>query len=153
MIKSPLRYPGGKSRAIKFIAPLIPEFDEFREPFVGGGSVFVYLKQKFPNKKFWINDIYENLYHFWKQTQQNPDKLIEQIHYWRDNFKVGKELHKYLIENIDSFDDLKKAAAFFVFNRITFSGTTESGGFSNAAFNKRFTQSIRNKRQKCLHFS
>ena len=141
MIKSPLRYPGGKSRAIKFIAPLIPEFDEFREPFVGGGSVFVYLKQKFPNKKFWINDIYENLYHFWIQAQQNPDELIHQIQYWRDNFKVGKELHKYLLENIDGFDSLKKAAAFFVFNRITFSGTTESGGFSNAAFNKRFTQS------------
>ncbi len=141
MIKSPLRYPGGKSRAIKFIAPLIPEFDEFREPFLGGGSVFVYLKQKYPNKKFWINDIYENLFHFWNQAQQNPDELIEQIQYWRDNSNNGKELHKYLIENIDNFNNLKKAAAFFVFNRITFSGTTESGGFSKAAFNKRFTQS------------
>jgi len=141
MIKSPLRYPGGKSRAIKFIAPLIPEFDEFREPFVGGGSVFVYLKQKFPNKKFWINDIYENLYHFWKQTQQNPKRLIEQIQHWRDNATVGKELYKYLLDNIDKFDDLNKAAAFFVINRITFSGTTESGGYSNAAYNKRFTQS------------
>ena len=141
MIKSPLRYPGGKSKAIKYIAPLIPDFDEFREPFVGGGSVFVYLKQKFPNKKFWINDIYENLYHFWKELQQNPEKLIQQIQYWKDNSKVGKDLHKHLIENIDNFDNLNKAAAFFVFNRITFSGTTESGGFSNAAFNKRFTQS------------
>ncbi len=141
MIKSPLRYPGGKSRAIKFIAPLIPEFDEFREPFVGGGSVFVYLKQKYPDKNFWINDIYENLYHFWVQVQQNPNELIRQIQSWHDNFKVGKELHRYLLENINNFDSLKKAAAFFVFNRITFSGTTESGGFSNAAFNKRFTQS------------
>ena len=141
MIKSPLRYPGGKSKAIKFIAPLIPEFEEFREPFVGGGSVFVYLKQKYPKRKFWINDIYENLYHFWKQCQQNPDELIKQIQYWRDNSNEGKELHKYLLENIESFDDLNKASAFFVFNRITFSGTTESGGFSNAAFNKRFTQS------------
>ncbi len=141
MIKSPLRYPGGKSRAIKFITPLIPEFKEYREPFVGGGSVFVYLKQKYPNRRFWINDIYENLYHFWKQLQQNPEKLIHQIQYWKDNSEIGKDLHKYLIENIDSFDNLNKAAAFFVFNRITFSGTTESGGFSNAAFNKRFTQS------------
>jgi len=141
MIKSPLRYPGGKSRAIKVIAPLIPEFDEFREPFVGGGSVFIYLKQKYKNKKFWINDIYENLYHFWNQAQRNPDELIEQIQYWKDNFEDGKKLHRYLIENIDKFDVLKKAAAFFVVNRITFSGTTESGGFSNSAFNKRFTQS------------
>jgi DNA adenine methylase len=141
MVKSPLRYPGGKSKAIKYIAPLIPDFDEFREPFVGGGSVYIYLKQKFPNKKFWINDIYENLYHFWKELQQNPKKLIQQIQYWKDNSKVGKDLYKHLMENIDSFDNLNKAAAFFVFNRITFSGTTESGGFSNAAFNKRFTQS------------
>ncbi len=141
MIKSPLRYPGGKSRAIKFIAPLIPEFEEYREPFVGGGSVFVYLKQKYPKRKFWINDIYENLYHFWKKCQENSDELIKQIQYWRDNADEGKELHKFLIENIDGFDKLKKAAAFFVFNRITFSGTTESGGFSNAAYNKRFTQS------------
>ncbi len=141
MIKSPLRYPGGKSKAIKFISPLIPEFNEFREPFVGGGSVFVYLKQKFPHKKFWINDIYKNLYLFWQQLQQNPQKLIQQIQYWKNNSSNGKELHKYLLENIDNFDNLNKAAAFFVFNRITFSGTTESGGFSNAAFNKRFTQS------------
>jgi DNA adenine methylase len=141
MIKSPLRYPGGKSRAIKFIAPLIPKFDEFREPFVGGGSVFVYLKQKYPNRKFWINDIYENLYHFWKQLQQNPEELLEKIQYWKDNSIDGKELHQYLLANIEGFDELNKAAAFFIFNRITFSGTTESGGFSNAAFDKRFTQS------------
>jgi len=148
MIKSPLRYPGGKSRAVKIIAPLIPEFDEFREPFLGGGSVFVYLKQKYPNKIFWINDIYLNLFHFWKQTQENPTKLITQIQQWKDEFQNfpdnknrGKELHRFLIENINKFDDLKKAAAFFAFNRITFSGTSESGGFSNTAFEKRFTQS------------
>ncbi len=141
MIKSPLRYPGGKSRAVKFIAPLIPDFEEYREPFVGGGSVFVYLKQRYPKKNFWINDIYENLYHFWRQAQNNSDELIKQIQHWKNNKKTGKELYRYLIENIDSFDDLRKAAAFFVFNRITFSGTTESGGFSNAAYNKRFTQS------------
>ena len=139
MIKSPLRYPGGKSRAIKIISPIVPEFDEFREPFVGGGSVFIHLKQKYPNKKFWINDLYPNLFHFWKQTQQNVDELIKQVYEWRNEFKNGKELHKYLLDNIDTFDDLKKASAFFVFNRITFSGTTESGGFSKAAFEKRFT--------------
>ena len=141
MIKSPLRYPGGKSRAVKIISPIVPEFEEYREPFVGGGSVFVYLKQKYPNRKYWINDLHSNLYHFWKQTQVNIDELIEQIYNWRNKFENGKELHRYLLNNIDTFDDLKKASAFFVFNRITFSGTSESGGFSNAAFERRFTVS------------
>lgn len=141
MIKSPLRYPGGKSRAVKTIAKIIPDFDEFREPFLGGGSVFIYLKQKYSHKKYWINDIYNNLYLFWKHTQIDIDGLINQINYWKINFTDGKGLFKYLINNIEQFDDLKKAAAFFVFNRITFSGTTESGGFSNSAFLNRFTQS------------
>jgi len=141
MIKSPLRYPGGKNRAVKIIAPLIPEFDEYREPFVGGGSVFIYLKQKYPNKKYWINDLYPNLYHFWNKCKNDITSLIKQINEWKNIYKNGKELHRFLLDNIDDFDDLKKASAFFVFNRITFSGTTESGGFSNAAFEKRFTLS------------
>ena len=141
MIKSPLRYPGGKSRAIKIISPIIPEFEEFREPFLGGGSVFVFLKQRYPSKTYWINDLYPNLFHFWKQTQQNLDKLIEQVFAWRSEFDNGKVLHRYLLDNIETFDKLKKESAFFVFNRITFSGTSESGGFSNAAFEKRFTLS------------
>jgi len=71
MIKSPLRYPGGKSRAINIIANLIPDFEEFREPFVGGGSVFIYAKQKFKDKKFWINDLYFDLYKFWEVSQKD----------------------------------------------------------------------------------
>ncbi|MBI4646877.1 MAG: DNA adenine methylase [Bacteroidia bacterium] len=139
MIKSPLRYPGGKSRAVELISKLVPQFDEFREPFVGGGSLFIYLKQKYSHKKFWINDIYTNLYHFWHECQKNTEFLISQIYEWKKNYAEGKELFMYLHKNIDRFDNLKKASAFFVFNRITFSGTTESGGFSNAAFHKRFT--------------
>ena len=92
MIKSPLRYPGGKSRAIKTIIPLIPKFNEFREPFLGGGSVYVHLKQKFTNRKFWINDIYKNLYHFWKQAQENPDKLVKRIQFFKDNHTMGKRV-------------------------------------------------------------
>jgi DNA adenine methylase len=141
MIKSPLRYPGGKSRAVKKISALVPDFKEYREPFVGGGSIFVYLKQMYPEKKFWINDLYENLFHFWNNCKNNPKELIKQILLWKNDFDIGKELYKYLLTNIDNFDESKKAAAFFVFNRITFSGTTESGGFSNAAFTGRFTDS------------
>lgn len=141
MIKSPLRYPGGKSRAVELINTLVPDFNEFREPFVGGGSVFVSLKQQYPNKKYWINDIYYELYKFWDITQNHIDDLIEQIYFWRNKFTEGKELHRYLIDNKSKFNEIEIASAFFIFNRITFSGTTESGGFSNQAFKERFTVS------------
>lgn len=141
MIKSPLRYPGGKSRAVELISQLIPEYDEFREPFLGGGSVFIYAKQRFPHKKYWINDLYLELYKFWEMTQKDVDKLIDQIYLWREQYPVGKELHKFLNNNLEKFDDLERAAAFFVYNRITFSGTSLSGGFSESAFTGRFTES------------
>lgn len=141
MIKSPLRYPGGKSRAIDLIAKLIPEFDEYREPFLGGGSIFVYLKQLYPNKKFWINDIYSELYKFWEVSQNNINSLVDQINTWKVKYQNGKELYNYLRSNKDKFNDIQIAGAFFVFNRITFSGTTESGGYSNQAFLNRFTES------------
>lgn len=141
MIKSPLRYPGGKSRAVDLISTLIPEYDEFREPFLGGGSVFIYAKQRFPSKKYWINDIYFELFKFWEMTQKDVDALIDQIYFWREKYPIGKELYKFLNENMDNFADLEKAAAFFVYNRITFSGTTLSGGYSEGAFTGRFTES------------
>ncbi len=141
MIRSPLRYPGGKSRAVEKIGALIPDFNEFREPFVGGGSVFINLRQKIPGKKFWINDKYTHLATFWKVLQNDSEKLLEQIWNWKREFSGGKELFYFLREKIKNFNEIETAAAFFVFNRITFSGTTEAGGFSLQAFEKRFTDS------------
>ena len=141
MIKSPLRYPGGKSRAVDLVSTLIPEFDEFREPFLGGGSIFIYLKQRFPKKKFWVNDLHFNLFKFWEMCQKDVNEVIDKVYEWRNQFTNGKELHKFLTDNISNFNDLEKVSVFFIFNRITFSGTSESGGYSEQAFHGRFTES------------
>ena len=43
--RSPLRYPGGKQKAIDKIAKMLPaKAGEYREPLVGGGSVYFYAK-------------------------------------------------------------------------------------------------------------
>ncbi|MDR2644919.1 MAG: DNA adenine methylase [Endomicrobium sp.] len=141
MIKSPLRYPGGKSRAVDLISSLIPDFDEYREPFLGGGSLFINLKQILPNKVFWINDLYEELYKFWKYSREDMRRLIDKIYEWKSKYVNGKELYKFLKANTNSFNDLETAAYFFIYNRITFSGTSLSGGYSESAFNSRFTES------------
>ena len=141
MIKSPLRYPGGKSRAVDLIATLVPAFDEYREPFLGGGSIFLYLKQCYPFKQFWVNDLYLELYKFWEMSQSNIEAVIEKVYHWKNKFAEGKDLHKFLTLHIAQFNDLEKAAAFFIFNRITFSGTSESGGYSQQAYTGRFTES------------
>lgn len=141
MIKSPLRYPGGKSRAVKIISKLLPDFEEFREPFLGGGSIYLHTKQTYPNKKYWVNDLYLELYKFWEYAQKDINKLMDKIYEWRNEFPIGRDLHNFLKQNLNQFNDLERASAFFIFNRITFSGTTLSGGFSEGAFTGRFTES------------
>ncbi|MCA1991451.1 MAG: DNA adenine methylase [Coleofasciculus sp. S288] len=145
MIRSPLRYPGGKSRAIKQIAKYLPKsFLEYREPLVGGGSVFFHIKQTLPNIQYWINDLNEDLYCFWKVAQSNLQQLVEEIEYRRDTYVDGKALFEELTSNDINFEGLtsdERAVRFFILNRITFSGTVEAGGFSKEAFEKRFTYS------------
>lgn len=140
-IKSPLRYPGGKSRALKQIIPIIPQFKEFREPMVGGGSVFFAERQLFPEAKFWINDFNKELFLFWKFCKENIRLLIQEIERLKKEYPQGKELYLASLNGKDNLTDLQRAARFFILNRITFSGLAESGGYSKESFKARFTLS------------
>ena len=143
MIKSPLRYPGGKSRAIQRMKHLLPEeFIEYREPFVGGGSFFIFLKQKRPDLKIWINDLNPELYYFWKHAQIDSEKLAHELSQIKKRRQNGQELFDELLQTeISSLTELERAIRFFILNRITFSGVVEAGGYSRLAFESRFTDS------------
>jgi DNA adenine methylase len=142
-VTSPLRYPGGKSRAISQIARYLPShFDEYCEPFVGGGSVFVYLRQKFPHMPMWINDLNFDLFCFWKETQRDAAHLAARVRIIKEENPDGRVLFESLRSQLHtSISDLERAARFFVLNRISFSGTVDSGGYSEGAFHGRFTDS------------
>ena len=139
-IKTPLRYPGGKARALKQILPLIPnEILEYREPFLGGASVFLAVKDKYPQIKFKINDYNEDVYWFWKTLQDKPIELIEAINQIKKNCKDGKQLYSKLSKVCTSERKFGRALRFYILNRITYSGTSDSGGYSNESYEKRFT--------------
>lgn len=144
MIKSPLRYPGGKSKAIAQILPLLPEqIAEFREPFVGGGSVFLAAKQQLAHapRLFWINDLNRDLVCFWQAARDQNAALVETISSLRSRFAAGRELYAFLLDEQNSATDFDRAVRFFIMNRITFSGVMDSGGYSQQAYERRFTDS------------
>lgn len=146
LVKSPLRFPGGKSKAIKQIIQHLPKnlskYTEYREPFSGGGSMFIYLKQTYPNLDIWINDLNHELYLFWKIAQSDLKELVIVLREIKFNYTDGRKLFKKLTSvNIEELSDFERAVRFFILNRITFSGTVESGGFSNQSFLTRFTDS------------
>ena len=47
-LKTPLRYPGGKSRAVPKLLQHLPsrEITEYREPFLGGGSMAIEMTRR-----------------------------------------------------------------------------------------------------------
>lgn len=142
-VRSPLRYPGGKSKLLHKIIPNIyPSYGEFREPFVGGGSVFLAAMQRINSSALYIvNDLNYDVYCFWKELKENGPVLINKIQRIKNEYANGKELFQFLTSSEKERTELERAERFFVLNRITFSGTTDSGGYSEQAFHKRFTNS------------
>jgi DNA adenine methylase len=141
--KSPLRYPGGKTKFAQFLFDKFPkDFTNFREPFVGGGSIFLKVLSKLENVPVWINDLNPEVYYFWQSLCRDSAHMVEHVQWIKDNYKDGKKLFHNLKDiNLNDCNSVERAVRFFVLNRITFSGTIESGGYSQSAFEKRFTQS------------
>ena len=139
MLKSPLRYPGGKSR----IAPQLVDFfagsKVYIEPFVGGGSVFLEAIRSEKFESFIISDLNRSVSDFWEYGIHENQVVFDLATSWWTRFQTGRELHNFLISG--HFEGPENAAKFFLLNRITFSGLTESGGFSQSCYNDRLTPS------------
>ena len=146
-LKTPLRYPGGKSRACAKMAAYFPDlrdYVEFREPFLGGGSVAIYVTQRYPHLKIMVNDLYEPLMNFWSNLQMFGTELytelknIKTTHCNQDSARCLFAEMKDII-NDKTKTDLERAVAFYVVNKCSFSGLTESSSFSAQASESNFS--------------
>ena len=149
-LKTPLRYPGGKSKAIKTLTPWFPQvISEYREPFIGGGSLAIDFTKSNPDVPVWINDLYVPLYNFWIQLRDRGEELSKRVREEKqktldegDKDKVtasAKKLFNKYKEEIDTYDDFEKAVAFFIMNKCSYSGLTENSTFSPTASNSNFS--------------
>ena len=140
-LKTPLRYPGGKSRACTKLDTYIPdlrEYKEYREPFLGGGSVAIHITKKYPHLQVWVNDLYEPLVNFWKTLQDDGYALYKRLQELKSRYPdegsaKGLFLEAKELVNDDSVSPLYRACAFYVINKCSFSGLTESSSFSRQA--------------------
>ena len=146
-LKTPLRYPGGKSRACTRMAPYFPdlrEYDEFREPFLGGGSVAIYMTKKYPHLKIWVNDLYEPLYNFWVQLRDRGADMKYKLQELKSRYPDQGSARGLFLESKDYLnkedgDPFWKAVSFYVVNKCSFSGLSESSSFSKQASDSNFS--------------
>ena len=127
--------------------PYFPDlryYNEFREPFLGGGSVAIHSPKKYPDLPIWANDLYEPLVNFWQQLQMfgtdlknaladlkssHNDPVSAKALFLSSKVKVGDI-------SVNNFD---RAVAFYIVNKCSFSGLTESSSFSPQASNSNFS--------------
>ena len=146
-LKTPLRYPGGKSRAVSKLFQYLPDLTqvkEYREPFLGGGSVAIEMTKRYPKMDIWVNDLYEPLYNFWCEVRDNGramrDQLV-QLKYRYCEPASARVLFNQAKEKVndDQASQLTRAISFYVVNKCSFSGLTESSSFSKQASDSNFS--------------
>ena len=124
-LKTPLRYPGGKSRACVKMGSYFPDlrdYKEFREPFLGGGSVAIYITKKYPSLNIWVNDLYEPLVNFWQQLQMFGEDLKDKLVDIKSNYNtpdLARELFykSKVCINEPLLSNLDRAVSFYVVNK------------------------------------
>ena len=146
-LKTPLRYPGGKSRALTKIFSHVPDlsgYDEYREPFVGGGSVAIHISKMYPKMDVWVNDLYPPLVNFWQQLQANGKRMRDKLTELKSRYPEPASAKGLFLESKQylhtSEDPFWTAISFYIVNKCSYSGLTESSSFSKMASDNNFSQ-------------
>lgn len=143
-LKSPLRYPGGKTKALKSLDQWFPDFNELREPFLGGGSVSLHLSKRYPTKPVWVNDLYYPLYNFWTILRDAGEELSNTLlsikNILEDDDSKHKELFNQAKDEIKNQDLFDAAVSFYILNKCSYSGLTENSTFSVTASQQNFSR-------------
>ena len=144
-LKTPLRYPGGKSRAVPKLCQWLPaEITEYREPFLGGGSMAIEMTKRYPDLPIWVNDLYKPLYLFWLALRDDGDYLYDQLIQLKQRHPDQGSARQLFLDakekvNDDDLSYKDKAVAFYIINKCSFSGLTESSSFSPQASDSNFS--------------
>ncbi len=146
-LKTPLRYPGGKSRAITKMSRFLPEmsmYKEYREPFLGGGSVALYMTKTHPHLQIWVNDLYEPLANFWQTLQHEADEITTRLRTFKKAYSTPEKAKELFLESKELVDDARaslttRAVSFYIVNKCSFSGLTQASSFSKQASDSNFS--------------
>ncbi len=114
-----LKWPGGKSRLLPQLLPLLPPGRRLIEPFVGAGSVFLAADYE----SYVINDANPDLVAMWAALQSRPREYM--LHAASYFVEANRSEESYLAlrrrynEETDAFE---RAALLLYLNRFCFNG-------------------------------
>ena len=146
-LKPFVKWAGGKRQLLGEILERIPRtYDNYIEPFLGGGAVLFALQPK----RALINDINASLIHTYKIIASDPQQFINKIKELDSRIVEGGKEYYYLIRDLynsklmrEEFD-LELAALFVFLNKHCFNGLyrVNAKGLFNVPYNNSKKSSI-----------
>ena len=146
-LKPFVKWAGGKRQLLGEILERVPHtYDNFIEPFLGGGAVLFALHPK----RALINDINASLIHTYKTIASEPQQFIVKIKELDSRIAEGGKEYYYLIRDLynsklmrEEFD-LELAALFVFLNKHCFNGLyrVNAKGLFNVPYNNSKKSSI-----------
>lgn len=111
-----LRWAGGKRWLVPIVTGLIRghTFEQYHEPFLGGGSVFLGTK---PSPRAFLADLNHELIEVYAQIQQYPDEVAKRLL----NFENTAECYYETRATLPT-GELDRAARFIFLNHSSFNG-------------------------------
>lgn len=135
-----IKWVGGKRQLISEIEKRLPNnFNDYYEPFVGGGALFMHLE----NHTTTINDFSIELINVYRVIKNDLDKLIMHLDTLEKEHAKNPKEHYLKIREMDREEsyteqsDIIKAARFIYLNKTCFNGLyrVNKKGFFNVPFN------------------
>ena len=123
-----VKWVGGKRGLLPQIIPLLPQnFNNYFEPFVGGGALFfeLYTRGLLRDKKVFLFDINAELINTYNIVKNYPNQLIKELEIFKQ--KHSKEFY-YEVRSWDrqsdflQRSDIQRASRFIYLNKTCFNG-------------------------------
>ncbi len=153
-----IKWAGGKGNIIpeyEKIGLLNIEFNDYYEPFLGGGAMFFYLWKKGKiKKKAYLSDINKDLIDAYATIKNNLEQLLAQLSMVKDKYeredyyKFRKEYNSLkLMKTLTEEQRIKKTALFIYLNKTCFNGLYRENkkGEFNVPFGKYKAPTIYNE--------
>ena len=137
-----IKWIGGKRQLITEIENRMPKkFNNFFEPFVGGGALTFHLQKQNTT----INDISKELIESYLCIKENPNKLMKLLDIHQINHQNNPKIYFYKMRGLDrdklwlKKDKFTKSSRFIYLNKTCFNGMyrVNSSGYFNVPWNKK----------------
>lgn len=113
-VRPVIGWPGGKTRMLKHILPLIPAHTQYCEVFGGGLAVFL---AKEPSEVEVINDINGDLVAFYRNTKLHLEALLGELDLVLNSRQEFEDYGRQ-----PGLTEIQRAARWFIRNKLSFGG-------------------------------